>query len=157
MIRRREFLVGASAAATPVLWPLVAHAQQPAIPVIGFLETSSPEATKELLADLRRGLRDAGYIEGQNVAIEFRWGNSQPIVRQLASDLVQLQVAVIVATGRSQFAAKAATSTIPIVVMGGIDPVKSGLVASLGRPGGQHNRSDLHLQRACQQAARSSA
>src|SRR5215475_8377357 len=98
MIRRREFIAGVSAAVTPVLWPLAARAQQPGIPVIGFLEANSSEATKETVADFRRGLRDAGYFEGQNVAIEFRWGNGQPmpVLRQLASDLVRLQVAVIV-------------------------------------------------------------
>ena len=138
MIRRREFIAGVSAAATPVLWPLAARAQQPGIPVIGFLDTASAETTKGVVSEFRRGLRDAGYIEGQNVAIEFRWGNGQSDMRRLASDLVRLQVAVIVASGGrdSQLAAKAATSTIPIVMMGGADPVKEGLVASLSRPGG---------------------
>jgi putative tryptophan/tyrosine transport system substrate-binding protein len=133
-MRRREFIAGLSA----VGWPLAARAQQPAIPVIGFLDTSSPEAGKE--SDFRSGLRDAGYIEGQNVVIEFRWANGQglPVLRQLASDLVRLQVAVIVASGGldSQLTAKAATTTIPIVVAGGADPVRYGLVPSLSRPGG---------------------
>jgi putative tryptophan/tyrosine transport system substrate-binding protein len=136
-MRRREFIAGLGSA---VGWPLAARAQQPGIPVIGFLERSSPEAAKEDVASFRSGLRDAGYVEGQNVAIEFRWGNSQglPVMRQLASDLVRLQVAVIVASGASfsQLAAKAATTTIPIVMAGGVDPVKYGLVASLSRPGG---------------------
>src|SRR5262249_13969180 len=140
VIRRREFIAGVSAAATPVLWPLASRAQQPGIPVIGFLGTGSPEGSKGLVADFQRGLRDAGYVEGQNVAIEFRWGNAQglPVMRQLASELVRLQVAVIVASGGvgSQRAAKAATTTIPIVMVGGLDPVKYGLVASLSRPGG---------------------
>ena len=139
MIRRREFVVGATAAATPVLWPLAAQAQQPSMPVIGFLDTSSPEAYEQVVSQFRRGLRDAGFIEGQNVAIEFRWAKNQlSILPQLASDLVRLRVAVIVASGaiESQLAAKAATSTIPIVMMGGADPIKSGLVASLSRPGG---------------------
>jgi len=141
VIRRREFIAGVSAAATPVLWPLTAGAQQPGIPVIGFLDTASAEDAKWNVSEFRRGLRDAGYIEGQNVAIEFRWGNGQgqpSIMRQLASDLVRLQVAVIVASGAvsSQLAAKAATTSIPIVMMGGADPVKYGLVASLSRPGG---------------------
>jgi putative ABC transport system substrate-binding protein len=134
-MRRREFIAGLGSAAA---WPMVARAQQPAVPVIGFLDTSSAEARKEVVSEFRRGLRDAGYIEGQNVAIEFRWGNGQPIMPQLASDLVRLQVDVIVASGAgaSQLAAKAATSTIPIVMMGGADPVKYGLVSSLNRPGG---------------------
>src|SRR6266436_5740091 len=139
MIRRREFIAGLGAAAAPILWPLAARAQQPGIPVIGFLDTSSPEANKEAVSAFRRALGDAGYIDGQNVAIEFRWGNNQPsIMQRLASDLVHLQVAVIVASGgsSSQLGAKAATSTIPIVMMGGPDPVKYGLVASLSRPEG---------------------
>src|SRR5215831_1403399 len=139
MIRRRELIAGVSAAVTPVLWPLAARAQQPGIPVIGFLDTSSAE-NKLIVSEFRRGLKDAGYIEGQNVAIEFRWGNGQGmrVMRQLASELVHLQVAVIVAAGGigSQRAAKDATTTIPIVMAGGLDPVKYGLVASLSRPGG---------------------
>jgi putative ABC transport system substrate-binding protein len=135
-MRRRDFITAVGGAAA--VWPLAAHAQQPGIPVIGFLDPTSPEALKGGLSEFRRGLKDAGYIEGQNVAIEFRWGNGQPIMRQLASELVRLQVAVIVASGGvdSQRAAKAATSTIPIVMMGGADPVKYGLVDSLSRPGG---------------------
>ena len=140
MIRRRELIAGVSAAVTPVLWPLAARAQQPGIPVIGFLGTSSPEAAKDLVSAFRRGLRDAGYFEGQNVAIEFRWGNGQGlrVLRQPASELVRLQVAVIVAVGAvaAPLAAKAATSTIPIIVAGGADPVKYGLAASLNQPGG---------------------
>jgi len=139
LIRRREFIAGVSAAATPVLWPLAAHAKPPGIPVIGFLDPTSPEASKVIISEFRRGLKEAGYVEGQNVAIEFRWGNGRPsILPKLASDLVRLQVAVIVASGGidSQRAAKAATSTIPIVIMGGTDPVKYGLVDSLSRPGG---------------------
>ncbi len=138
MIRRREFIVGVGAAATPIVWQLVADAQQPGIPVIGFLDTGSPEASEQIVANFRSGLRDAGYIEGQNVAIEFRWGKGQPVMRQLASDLVRLQVAVIVASGAvtSQLAAQAATSTIPIVMAGGADPVKYGLASSLSRPEG---------------------
>jgi putative tryptophan/tyrosine transport system substrate-binding protein len=134
-MRRREFIAGLGGVAA---WPFSARGQQPGIPVIGYLSTTSAEAAKGFVADFRRGLRDAGYVEGQNVAIEFRWGNGQPLMRQLASDLVHLQVAVIVAAGASasQFAAKAATSTIPIVMAGGVDPVKSGLVPSLSRPGG---------------------
>jgi putative tryptophan/tyrosine transport system substrate-binding protein len=138
VIRRREFIAGVTTTATPVLWPLATHAQQPSMPVIGFLDSGSPEAAKGKVSDFRSGLRDAGYIEGQNVTIEFRWGKGQLAMLPLASDLVRLQVAVIVAAGAviSQLAAKDATSTIPIVMMGGADPVKWGLVASLSRPGG---------------------
>ena len=135
-LRRREFIAGLGTAAA---WSLAARAQQPRIPVIGFLSPNSPENDKRVVAELRRGLRDAGYIEGQNVAIEFRWANGQlGVLRQLASELVRFPVAVIVTAGTadSTFAAKAATSTIPIVITGGADPVKYGLVASLNRPGG---------------------
>src|SRR5215467_12845225 len=127
MIRRRELIAGVSAAVTPALWPLAARAQQAGIPVIGFLDPNSLEATKEVVSDFREGLRDAGYIEGQNVAIEFRWGHGRfGEMRQLASELVRIPVAVIVASGGtpSPLAAKAATSTIPIVMAGGADPVK---------------------------------
>ena len=136
-MRRREFIAGLGSTAA---WPMVARAQQQAVPVIGFLNSNSPEAAKEGVASFRTGLRDAGYTESQNVAVEFRWGNGKglPVMRQLASDLVRLQVAVIVASGGlvSQLAAKEATTTIPIVMVGGADPVKYGLVASLNRPGG---------------------
>jgi putative ABC transport system substrate-binding protein len=133
MMRRRKFIAGLGAAVTPVLWPLAAPAQQANIPVIGFLSTS-PE-TSESLSEFRSGLKDAGYIEGQNV--EFRWGNIQSSP-QLAHELVRLQAAAIVAIGGidSLLAAKAATSTVPIVYVGGGDPVKLGLAASLNRPGG---------------------
>jgi putative tryptophan/tyrosine transport system substrate-binding protein len=138
MMRRREFIAGIGAAAMLVVWPFAADTQLPGVPVIGFLDTSSRDAAKEIVSEFRRGLAEAGYIEGQNVAIEFRWGNGQPVMRQLASDLARLRVAVIVASGaaNSQLAAKAATSTIPIVLMGGVDPLKYGLVSSLSRPGG---------------------
>jgi len=139
VIRRRELIAGVSAAVTPVLWPLAARAQQAGIPVIGFLFTSSAEDGKEVVSGFRRGLRDAGYIEGQDIVIEFRWGNGQrSIMQQLAADLVRLQPAVIVAAGAvsSQVAAKAATSTIPIVMIAGGDPIRYGLVDSLNRPGG---------------------
>ena len=136
-MRRREFisLLGGTAAA----WPLVARAQQLAVPVIGYLDTGPPERISSALSDLRRGLNDAGFIDGRNVAIVSPPGNGRSEnMSQLARELVQLQVAVIVAVGgiASVQAAAAATSTIPIVYEGGGDPVKLGLAASLNRPGG---------------------
>jgi putative tryptophan/tyrosine transport system substrate-binding protein len=132
-MKRREFIAGIGSA---VAWPVAAGAQQPGIPVIGFLEANSPEATREIVANFRRALRDAGYIEGQNLAIEFRWSNDQRRLAEMASDLVRRKVNIIYASGVSIFAAKAATSTISIVFEGGVDPEKYGLVASLNRPSG---------------------
>jgi putative tryptophan/tyrosine transport system substrate-binding protein len=133
--RRRELIAGLGSAAA---WLVVAPAQQPGIPVIGFLDTSSLEATKEIVASFRTGLRDAGYVEDKNVAIEFRWSNDQRVLAEMAAELVRRKVNVIFASGASGsiLAAKTATSTIPIVFEGGVDPVKYGLVASLSRPGG---------------------
>ena len=136
-MRRREFIkVVAGSAAS---WPLLARAQQPAMPVIGFLSGGSPAAYARLVAAFREGLGETGYVEGRNVKIENRWAEGRSDrLKSLAADLVERRVSLIVATGGSNsvIAAKSATKTIPIVFAVGGDPVKLGFVTSLSRPGG---------------------
>ena len=134
-MRRRQFIkvLAGSAAA----WPLVARAQQSAMPVIGFLRSTSAAGSEHLVAAFEQGLKEAGFVAGQNVAIDYRWGNDQSDrLSGLAADLIHRQPAVIIGNMLATRASMAATTTIPLVFVGGSDPVRTGLVASVNHPGG---------------------
>jgi len=135
-IGRRELLAALGGAVAA--WPLAASAQQPAMPVVGVLSPRSPAVDAPLIAVIRQGLNDTGFFEGRNITLDYRWADGQyDRLAALAADLVRRQVAVIVAMGGEMpaLAAKTATVTIPIVFLAGSDPVRSGLVPSLNRPG----------------------
>jgi putative ABC transport system substrate-binding protein len=134
-MRRRDFITLAGGAAA--IWPLPLRAQRPARPTVGFLRSTAAAGAEHLVAAFRLGLQDTGFVEGQNVAIEYRWADDQlDRLPELAADLVRRQAAVIIANTPSALAAKAATSTIPIVFVIGSDPVRTGLVTGFSRPGG---------------------
>jgi putative ABC transport system substrate-binding protein len=133
-MRRRDFVMLLGGAAT---WPLIALAQQPAMPVIGFLRSSTLADATNLMSAFRQGLQETGYVEGQNVAIEYRFAeNDRDKLTALVKDFIHRPVAVIVGNLVAALAAKAASTTVPIVFATGTDPVKDGMVTNLNRPGG---------------------
>jgi len=133
-MKRRDFIIGGAA----VAWPVMAQAQQPALPVVGFLHPASPDGNTDRLRAFREGLKEMGFVEGENVAIEYRWAdNNLERLPELATDLVHRRVAVIATFGPpTAFAAKTATTTIPIAFLVPEDPVRLGLVDSLAQPRG---------------------
>jgi putative tryptophan/tyrosine transport system substrate-binding protein len=136
-MKRREFITAFGGASAATMWPFIARSQQPMMPVIGFLGSRARGDDPQLLTAFRQGLKDSGFVEGQNVAVEYRFAENQYAqLPTLATELVARRVAVIVANGPAAQAAKAATATIPIVFSAGFDPVEIGLVASLNQPGG---------------------
>jgi putative tryptophan/tyrosine transport system substrate-binding protein len=134
-VKRRAFIKFLGAAATA--WPLAAHAQQPALPVIGFLHTASPDGNTDRVRAFREGLKETGFVEGENVAVDYRWADNQvERLPAMAMEMIRRRVAVIAAIGNNPaFAAKTATKTIPIVFLASEDPVRLGLVTSFARPG----------------------
>jgi putative ABC transport system substrate-binding protein len=138
-MKRREFIAGGGALSLPMIWPAPLHAQQRTTPLIGFLGSASPIGWENYVAGFHRGLNETGFIEGRNVKIEYRWAHGKyDQLPSLAAELIGLRATIIVAAGglRPVQAAKAATTSIPIVFTGVSDPVESGVVASLNRPGG---------------------